>query len=121
MRRPGGSPSQLWPWVILMCCSFIERLKTLHWESITTTEEMQNEEEIRSQIKEEYDRRLKEEIKNIGHLYNSYEGEMRLTIQAIFDNKACSQQYIFHYLINKYFDCQWVKYPLICIIYDIYK
>ena len=75
----------------MMWCSFIERLKSLHWESITTTEEMQNEEEIRSQIKEEYDRRLKEEIKNIGHLYNSYEGEMRLTIQAIFDNKACSQ------------------------------
>ena len=73
----------------MMWCSFIERLKSLHWESITTTEEMQNEEEIRSQIKEEYDRRLKEEIKNIGHLYNSYEGEMRLTIQAIFDNKAC--------------------------------
>ena len=97
MRKPGGFPSQLWPWVILiflMCCSFIERLKTLQWESITTTEEMQNEEEIRSQIKEEYDRRLKEEIKNIGPLYNSYEGEMRLTIQAIFDNKACSQLYL---------------------------
>merc|ERR1719392_95528 len=66
---------------------FIDRLKTLRWETITTTEEMENEEEIRQQIKKQYDKRLDEEIEKIRLLYSSYESEMKVSIKGIFDAK----------------------------------
>ena len=36
---------------------FMDRLKSIHWESVTITEEMQNESEIREEIRAEYTRR----------------------------------------------------------------
>merc|ERR1711963_1174347 len=54
---------------------FIDRLKTLRWETITTTEEMENEEQIR------------QEIEKIRLLYSSYESEMKVSIKGIFDAK----------------------------------
>merc|ERR1719392_400163 len=66
---------------------FIDRLKTLRWETITTTEEMENEEQIRQEIKMMYDKRLDEEIEKIRLLYSSYESEMRVSIKGIFDAK----------------------------------
>merc|ERR1712227_789955 len=66
---------------------FIDRLKTLRWETIATTEEMENEEQIRQEIKMMYDKRLDEEIEKIRLLYSSYESEMRVSIKGIFDAK----------------------------------
>jgi len=66
---------------------FIDRLKTLRWETITTTEEMENEEQIRQEIKMQYDKRLLEEIEKIRLLYSSYESEMKVSIKGIFDAK----------------------------------
>merc|ERR1712117_679487 len=42
---------------------------------------------IREEIKKEYDSRLREEIEKIRYLYNSYEGEMTISIQGIFEAK----------------------------------
>jgi len=66
---------------------FMERLKSIHWESVTVTEEMQNESEIREEIRAEYTRRLKEEIEKIKYLYTSYEQGMNESIKSIFDAK----------------------------------
>jgi len=66
---------------------FIDSLATLHFETVTITEEMVDEEEIRNKIKREYIERLKEETEKIGLLYGSYEGEMRDSIKRIFDAK----------------------------------
>ena len=35
----------------------MDGLKSIHWESVTITEEMQNESEIREEIRAEYTRR----------------------------------------------------------------
>jgi len=67
--------------------SFIQTLNSLQWQSKTTKEYMEDEEKIRDEIKKEYDRRLQEEIEKIRYLYNSYEGEMRISIQGIFEAK----------------------------------
>merc|ERR1719342_1166824 len=56
---------------------FMDRLKSIHWESVTITEEMQNESEIREEIRAEYTRRLKEEVEKIKYLYTSYEQGMK--------------------------------------------
>jgi len=65
----------------------LERLSTLQWDSMTTVDEMENEEEIKMEIREEYNKRLTEEIEKMRLLYNSYEGEMRVSIKGIFDAK----------------------------------
>ena len=36
---------------------FVERLSTLQWDSMTTVDEMENEEEIKMEIREEYNKR----------------------------------------------------------------
>jgi len=66
---------------------FMDRLKSIHWESVTITEEMQNESEIREEIRAEYTRRLKEEVEKIKYLYTSYEQGMKESIKTIFDAK----------------------------------
>ena len=48
-------------------------MATLHFETVTITEEMVDEEEIRNKIKREYEEKLKKEIEKMSFLYNTYE------------------------------------------------
>jgi len=66
---------------------FIDSLSNLHFESVTTTEEMVDEDKVRAEIKEEYNKRLEIEKEKIRHLYKSYERDMTQSIKVIFDAK----------------------------------
>lgn len=66
---------------------FIDSLSSLQFESVTTTEEMVDEDKVRNEIKEEYNKRLEIEKEKIRHLYKSYERDMTQSIKSIFDAK----------------------------------
>merc|ERR1711971_838058 len=71
---------------------FIDSLSTLHFKSVTTTEEMVDEDKVRAEIKEEYNKRLEIEKEKIRHLYKSYERDMTQSIKSIFDAKIAELQ-----------------------------
>merc|ERR1712203_779572 len=66
---------------------FLNKLSSLQWEENTTKQEMIDEQKIRRAIKKEYDERLQEEIKKMGHLYDSQLREVRTSIKSIYDRK----------------------------------
>ena len=70
---------------------FLNKLSSLQWEENTTKQEMIDEQKIRRAIKKEYDERLQEEIKKMGHLYDSQLREVRTSIKSIYDRKVSSE------------------------------